>query len=206
LKIKLYFTPRSRAVRPRWLLEELHIPYQLHPIDLFAGQGDAPEYRAIHPLGQVPAIEVDGRAMFESGAICHWLTDLNMHQELAPNFADPSRAHYEQWMFFVPGSLEPPAWTMLLHTRLLPKERRVEAIVPWARRQYIAALEVLERTLQNRPYLLGNRFTTADIMVGTTLSWLPTIVKEFASLQDYLERLRQRAAYQRATQDLAESA
>lgn len=84
MDIKLYYTPHTRAVRPRWLLEELNIPYQLEHIDLFAGEGQSRDYLKINPLGAVPAMEVDGEIMLESGAMCRWLTDRHIESELAP--------------------------------------------------------------------------------------------------------------------------
>ena len=76
MDIKLYHTPETRADRVRWLLHELDIPYELVRIDLFSGQTNTAEYKKIHPHGLVPAIDIDGHIMFESCAICHWLTDM----------------------------------------------------------------------------------------------------------------------------------
>jgi glutathione S-transferase len=68
MEIELYYTPHTRSLRPRWLLEELEIPYTIHPVDLFGG-----ERNPTHPLGSVPSMRVDGEWMIESGAMCHWL-------------------------------------------------------------------------------------------------------------------------------------
>lgn len=199
MNIKLWYTPKTRALRPRWLLEELQLDYTLHSIDLFGGEGQTPEYRHIHPHGHVPAIEIDGKVMIESGAICHWLTDQHADKGLAPLTDNPDRRQYEQWMFYAPGTLEPPAFMMLLHSSILPAEERVADIVPWAGKRYMASLEMLERELQGKDYLLGTSFSTADIMVGSTLMWMPDMLKEFAQLQAYTERLQNREAWQKAT-------
>lgn len=194
MKIELYYTPQTRAVRPRWLLEELDIPYTLKPVDLFGG-----ERNPLHPLGSVPAVRLDGETLFESGAICHWLADRYPDRGLAPVVDEAIRPRYEQWMFFVPGTLEPPAFEILLHTRLLPENQRIGAIVPFARKGYRRILRMLAKELEHDGYLLGDRFTCADIMLGTTLTWLPDLLEEYPSLLAYTQRLTARPAYVRAT-------
>lgn len=198
MKIELYHTPHTRSLRPRWLLEELEVPYILHPVDLFGGEGRSAAYRKINPLGSVPAVKIDGKPLLESGAICHWLTDCHPDRGLAPAPGDPHRARYEQWMFFVPGTLEPPAFDIVLHTLLLPEKRRIEAVVPFAQRRYHAVLKVLNEKLEENDYLLGERFTTADIMTGSTLLWLPEQLERYPALVAYSKRLTRRQAYQRA--------
>ena len=108
MDIELYHTPQTRSSRPRWLLEELGTPYRLRSVDLFGG-----ERNPAHPLGSVPAINIDGETLIESGAICHWLADRFLDKGLAPAMDDPRRARYEQWMFFVPATLEPVSYTHL---------------------------------------------------------------------------------------------
>ena len=198
MDINLYYTPKTRALRPRWLLEELQLDYTLKPIDLFGGEEQSAEYRRIHPHGHVPAIEIDGQVMIESGAICHWLTDRHADKGLAPAPDSPERMSYEQWMFYVPGTLEPPAFMMLLHGAILPAEERVADIVPWASNRYRDSLEMLDAHMQDRDYLLGASFSSADIMAGSTLMWFPDMLKTFPQLQAYTTRLQNREAFRKA--------
>ncbi len=200
MDITLYYTPKTRALRPRWLLEELGLEYRLEAIDLFNGEGQSKAYRNIHPLGAVPAIEIDGNTMIESGAICHWLSDKVSKPKLAPALDDPQRQHYEQWMFFAPGTLEPPAYYALLHGRILPEQQRIQAIVPWCMSRHKNIIAMMDEQLENREYLLGESFSTADIMIGSTLMWLPEQLQDQPRLKAYTERLQQRPAYQRACQ------
>jgi len=201
MDITLYYTPATRAVRPRWLLEEMQLPYRLHPIDLFGGEADSPKYRRINALGAVPAAEIDGQVMLESGAICQWLTDCHPEKGLAPKHGCKERMQYEQWMYFTFGTLELPPWLTFLHSAILPEAQRVPAIVSWAATRNTPILEMLDSELEGKDYLLGDPFTTADIMVGSTLLWQPDTVQQYPALQAYTARLKNRAAYQRATKD-----
>ncbi len=201
MQIELYYTAHTRSVRPRWLLEELGAPYSLRLVDLFGG-----EHNPVHPLGSVPAVRIDGKTLIESGAICHWLADSFPEKNLAPAPTDPRRASYEQWMFFVPATLEPPAFDILMHTQILPEKKRVEAIVPYATERYQRVLKILAKELDHDGYLMGKQFTAADIMMTTTLSWLPELLEEYPTLLAYTQRATARPAYQRAIHAIDEAA
>ena len=198
MDIKLYHTPGSRSVRPRWLMEELGLEYELINVALFQGEGETKEYKKIHPLGQVPALDLNGDIMLESAAMCHWLTDSYDDHYLAPAMGDPARRQYEQWMSFSQASLEPWPWLAMLHGRFLPEDERVADIIPWANDRLVPALVILNDAMIGKDYLLGEQFTTADIMIGSTLLWIPQMLVNFPELLAYAQRLKQRPAYQRA--------
>lgn len=195
MKLKLYGLKKTRSMRVQWLLEELGLDYEYIKIDIFQGEGMTKEYKKIHPYGQVPALEADGNIIFESGAICHWLTDQFPQQGLAPALNDPLRTEYEQWMFYTPATLEPPAFNYMLHSQILPDDQRVKAIAQWNEKKYIYLLKTLNRLLKDKKYLLGEQFSTADIMLAYLLFWFPEILKKFTVLQDYCQRLGKRDAY-----------
>ena len=201
MDIELYYTAHTRSSRPRWMLEELALPYRLRPVDLFGG-----ERNPAHPLGSVPAVSLNGEILIESGAICHWLADCFPEKKLAPTMTDPRRAQYEQWMFFVPATLEPPAFDILMHTQILPEKKRIEAIVPFATKTCKRALQMLAKELDHDGYLLGERFSCADIMLVTTLTWLPELLEDYPSLLAYTQRITARPAYQRAIEPISETA
>jgi glutathione S-transferase len=201
MNIELYYAPQTRSIRPRWLLEELELPYELHQMELFDETMRSREYRRIHPLGQVPAIRIDGEIMIESVAICHWLADQYPDKGLAPTHESPLRRAYEQWMFFLPGTMEPPLMDVLMHTVLLPEQSRVPEILPLASRRYTQALKLLNTELKGRSYLLGEAFSTADIVIGATLNWLPEDLERFEALKNYVQRLSLRPAWQRICND-----
>lgn len=205
MDITLYYCAKTRAIRTRWLLEELEIPYQLHTIDIFSGAGQSKEYLAIHPYGQVPAIDIDGEVIFESGAICSVLADKFSDKNLAPELNTIERAQYEQWMFFAPATLEPPIFQYLLHSKIFPIEQRVEQIAEWNLKSYRRVLITLEKLFQkrmhNQQYLVANKFSCADIMVASVLFWTPDIIQKYPKLHNYAKNLENRDAYQRAKSD-----
>jgi glutathione S-transferase len=96
MNIELYYAPQTRSIRPRWLLEELELPYMLHEMELFDETMRSREYRRIHPLGQIPALRIDGEIMIESVAMCHWLADQFLEKGLAPKHDSDLRKAYEQ--------------------------------------------------------------------------------------------------------------
>jgi len=201
MNIKLYYWPHTRAFRVRWLLEELQLPYKLEYINIFKGETNSEAFKAIHPLGYLPAIEVDGRTMFESGAICAWLSDKFPQKKLAPDINAQDRSDYEQWMYFVPGEVEPPIFYHGLHNRILPEKQQVRDILPWLMERYTHVLKALDKKLKNQKYLLGDNFSTPDIMLGSTISWLPEKLKPFTALEDYVDRLTTRTAYINASKE-----
>jgi len=197
----LYYLPGSRAQRVRWTLEELELPHRLETVDIFKGEGKKPEYLALHPLGQLPAITVDGEAMFESGAIVQWLADSFPDKGLSPTVDSPLRRAFNQWMYFSVTSLEMPAWELMLHGKILAEETAVRQILPFATDRLHSALTVLDEALRGRSYLVDDRFSVADIMVAYLLNWHPDHIAGFNNLKPYLEYLQQRPAYLRSVQD-----
>lgn len=188
-------------MRVRWLLEELGLPYRLTVVNVLNGEGQTPEYKRVHPHGLVPAVEIDGQTMFESCAICHWLTDQFPEKGFAPPMGSRERQLYEQWIFYVPAMMEPPLWENFLHTKILPDEKRIPELIPWNRARLQEALEVLNNALGDREWFVGNRVTTADLLIGSLLMWESANVSDFPPLAAFVDRLRERPAYQRATAD-----
>jgi len=195
MELTLYYSPGTRAERVRWILDELDLDYQVKTIDLFEGEGQRPDYLAIHPLGQLPALRVNGEVMIESGAIVQWLAESVPGSELAPATDQPARRAFDQWMYFAVASLEASAWEMMLHGKILPDTQAVKAIVPFAEQRYAKALSVLEQALRDQDYLVDGRFSAADIMTAYILAWFPEQLVPYPGLQQYLARLQQRPAY-----------
>ena len=187
MEIKLYYHPKTRAFRVRWLLEELGANYQLQYVDLFGGEANSEWYRAIHPHGCLPAVEIDGRVMIETSAICHWLTDQFPDREFAPQHNSPARLEYTQWMYYVPATMEPPMWYAFLHSNILPDEQKVPDIIPWCENLYDDVFGVLNRAYENKNYLIENRFSTVDLMIGSMLLWYARQASNYSELRRVLQ-------------------
>jgi len=190
--------PKTRADRVRWTLEELGLAYQLENINLNAGEANTPEYKKIHPHGSLPAIEIDGNVMFESCAICHWLADQFPEKNLAPTLNSVARQQYEQWIFYMPTMMEPPIWENFLHTTLLPEEQRIADLIPWNISRYLKTIRVLNDALADNEYLVENKFSLADLLVGGSLINSKEHVENYPALLEYTQRLIDRDAYKKA--------
>ncbi len=198
--MKLYFAPNTRATRPRWMLEELGVPYELVHVDLSAGASHTPEYLKIQPHGQVPAL-VDGDVtIFESTAICMYLADRFIDRGLAPAFTSPHRARYYQWLVYCPATLEPAIGLLTQHTVTLPEEQRVEPIAAKARKRLLESLAVLEGALASQTFLVDDRFSTADLAVAANLRWASRsqLLEGSPRLVDYMNAMITRPAAVRA--------
>lgn len=201
--IKLYHAPRTRSVRPRWLLEEMEVPYELVRLDLGQKEHKRPEYLAIHPHGTVPAL-VDGNlALMESSAICMYLADKYPEKGLAPAPGTQERGLYYQWMVYAVATLEPPLVQIFQHTMLLPEAERSSKALGEGQEKFREVARVLADALDGKQFLVGNRFTAADIMIGSTLVWaaLMGLLADQPTLQAYVQRLQERPACQKAQAD-----
>lgn len=162
--MKLYFAPRTRAVRARWLLEELEIPYEGVRLDLSKRENESPEYLTVSPLGELPAL-VDGDVtLLEPIAIALHLADRFPEKELAPPPGSPARAAYYQWLVFAESTLAPAVMTFY--------ERAQAPATPddgQARVRLDARLDVLDAAVATRDFLVGERFTAADLAVASIL-------------------------------------
>ena len=201
MELILYYQPGTRSQRVRWLLEELELDYKLQHIDLFKGDGMTPEYLALQPLGQLPVIIIDGSAMFESGAIIQWLADTHLDKGFAPAIDSPQRRDFNQWMYFAATNLELPAWEIMLHKNILPEATAVKDILPFAIKNLVKVLTVLDKQLKGKDYMVDNKFSTVDIMIGYILMWYPEHIASFSNLKTYCQNLQQRPAYIRSKQD-----
>jgi glutathione S-transferase len=196
MNIDLYFAPFTRSTRPRWMLEELGVPYNLIGVDLKAGAHLTDNYRRdVHPLNVVPAMRVDGVPMLESGAMVGMLADRFADKGLAPALNNPQRAAYWQWIVFAAATLE-PALVACTQTSALPDNDPTRISNEATMRRI---WDVVEAGLGNQEHLLG-AFQACDVIVGSTAIWAHSVklLSHSHSLIAYVERLRQRPAYQRA--------
>ncbi len=193
--ITLYHAPKSRSSRFLWLLEEIGAPYEVKTVSIRRGDGSGEQdesYRKIHPHGKVPAIQHDGGVVFESGAIALYLGDAFPKAMLAPHVGDPQRGAYLTWLFYYAGVMEPAFVGKALGFTT------TNSTTGWAPTEEIIAH--IERNLTRGHYLLGARFTTADVLFGSTFALFqgsPLLPKSDV-IAAYVERLKTRPAYLRA--------
>jgi glutathione S-transferase len=202
--LKLFHAAQSRSIRPRWLLEELGVPYEVERLSLSAGDNKKPDYLKLNPNGQVPTLVDGDLALWESAAICQYLTDKFPEKGFAPPAGTPERAKYYQWIHFAMSGIEPSAVTIFLHTIMKPEAERLPQVVAPARETLQHAVGVVDAALAGREWLLGSKIGTADVMVGSTLGWcsmMGLLGDATPNAQAYLARIAERPAYQRATAD-----
>lgn len=194
--MKLYFNRFTRSTRPRWLLEELGVPYELVTVDIMALGHRSPEYLKVHPLGLLPALEDEGQNFFESAALCLYLADRFPERGLAPPLGTLARGPYFQWTVYSVVTLEPPLYA---HFRERRKPAADPTLLTEQRDSFAAALKPFEDYIGGREFIL-DRISAADVMMGSVLAWakFETLIEGFPAVQDYVARLSARPAFQRA--------
>jgi glutathione S-transferase len=201
--MKLYFAPRTRAIRPRWLLEELGVPYELVKLDLARQENTTPAYLAVHPLGELPAL-VDGEVtLLESLAICLYLADRFPEKHLAPLVGSPERGPYYQWMVFAEVTLDTVVMAFYRHSQL-PEEQKASANsheeLAKHRTRLTAVLDVINVGLGDREFLVGGAFTAADLLMASSLhmAYSLKLLDGHPRLVEYVRRHSQRPAVRKA--------
>src|SRR5262245_43024026 len=170
MSIKLYYVPMTRASRPRFLLEELGVPYELVRLDTSKKENRSEAYLAIHPLGAVPALVDGDTVLFESAAIILYLADKFIDKRLAPPLGTPERAEYYKWIIFAMATME-PALQIIHAQHRLPEAERDMRTLETARARFKETAAVAERALSGKEWVLGNHFTAADVVLGSVAGW-----------------------------------
>jgi glutathione S-transferase len=191
--VTLFHSPQSRSAGALILLEELGADYELHVLNLKKGEQRRAEYMAVNPMGKVPAIVHDGALVTEQGAVYAYLADLYPEAGITPAIGDALRGPYLRWLFYYGSSFEPA-----LIDRSLKREPAPASTSPYG--DYETMLKTLTDQLGKGPYLLGDRFTAADVLWGTALRWTTMfkLVPETPVVTDYIARVTSRPAVARA--------
>ncbi|MEN9799387.1 MAG: hypothetical protein RL653_3083 [Pseudomonadota bacterium] len=194
MSLTLYFVPATRATRPLWLLEELAVPYERIQLDPALGETKTPGYRSLHPLGHVPALKDGDQVVIESAAICMHLADKFPEKGLAPGPGTAARGRYYQWILFAMTTVEPSLVT-IFESRTGRRAHPPEVLeAAQARLKEVAA--VVEAALGDGPFILGQAFSAADVVLGATLSWglRMKVLDGFPRISAYAARLMERPA------------
>lgn len=195
--LKLYGITQSRAFRTLWLMHELGLEYEHVKLDF---RGDAlgdPDYLALNPNGRIPTLVDGDLVLFESMAINLYLARrYGVEAGLWPATVEGEALAW-QWSFWVMSEVEGPLLTVLMHSRVLPKEKRVPTKVSRNLGVLKAPFAVLDRSLNGRDYLLGEHFSVADLNVAAVLAWSKPAhfdLQEYPRLDDWLQRCLDRPA------------
>ncbi len=200
--MQIYGYPGTRSLRALWAAEEVGAAYEFTVVDLTRGEHRQAEFLSLNPAGKVPVLVEGDLVLSESAAICTYLGDRYPDAGLLPGRGAqaPMRAQCHQWCCFVIGELEQPLWTLAKHTYVLPQPQRVSAVRDTARWEFGLAAQALARALADREYMVGDRFTVADLLIANTLSWARRahLALNDDRLERYADRLLSRPALARA--------
>jgi glutathione S-transferase len=194
-KLTFYHSPNSRSNGTLFLLEELGVPYDLHVLDLKAGEQRAAPYLAINPMGKVPAIKHGDALVTEQVAIAIYLADLFPKANLAPSIDDPSRGPYLRWLVYYAACFEPG-----LTDRALKRDAAPQTMCPYG--DFDTMFATLNSQLAKGSYILGDRFSAADVLWGIALGWATgfKLAPETPEISAYIARVNARPAAMRAAE------
>jgi glutathione S-transferase len=192
--LSLYYSPQTRATAVRILLEELGAPYELHVLNMKKGEQRQPGYLAINPMGKVPAIRHGEAIVTELAAIFIYLGDLFPEAGLAPAIGDPLRGPYLRKMIFYGNCFEPALIDKSMKRDAPPTQS------PYG--TYDTVLRTLVGWLQPGPYLLGEKFSTLDLLWGPALRWTTRfgLVPEPPEIKAYIARTTERPTFKKVSE------
>lgn len=189
-KIKLYGMPPTRVLRTLWVLNEVGAEYESVPVDPLGEEAKSPAFLALNPAGKVPVL-VDGELVLtESAAIQLYLAEKYPERGLIPGDI-AERAQMYRWMFFLVTEIEQPLWRIARNVMIYPEDRRVPADIANATRDCKDMLAVLEKHMQGREYLVGERLSVADLNAAYTLDWagFADMLGDAPALRAFVERM-----------------
>jgi glutathione S-transferase len=192
--LTLYHASPSRSSIARWMLEEIGEPYDLHVLSLAKGEQRAPDYLAVNPMGKVPTLKHGDTVITEAAAICTYLADEFPQARLNVPVGDPRRGTYLRWLFFAPSCIEPA-----ITDRAFPrKEEPRRGMLGYG--DFDTVMAVVAAAVEPGPYLMGEQFTAADVVLGSTLRWgmMFGVLPKRPEFVAYVGRLEQRPALKRA--------
>ncbi len=191
--LTLFHAPRTRSFSTLVLLEELAVAYDLHVLDFGKEDHLAPAYLRVNPMGKVPAIRHGDAVVTEQVAIALYLADRFAANALAPAIDDALRGPYLRWMVFYAACFEPA-----VVDRAMQRDPGRRAMSPYG--DYDTVMRAVDEQIKTGPWLLGGRFTAADVIWGTALQWTTMfkVVAETPAIAAYIARFAARPAVVRA--------
>ena len=193
-KLTLYHAAPSRSSITRWMLEEVGEPYDIHLLSLSKGENRTADYLAVNPMGKVPALKHGDVVITEAAAICTYLADEFPSAKLNVPVGTPRRGVYLKWLFFGPSCIE----AAMIDRASPRKEEPRRAMLGYG--DFDTVMDVTAKAVAKGPYLMGEQFTAADVVIGSTLRWglMFKLLPERPEFVAYTGRLAARPALQRA--------
>ncbi|MDX0696031.1 glutathione S-transferase family protein [Sinorhizobium medicae] len=201
--MKLYGLGPTRSLRALWALRELDAEFEFVPVNILGGEARHPDFLRLNPAGKLPVL-VDGDFILtESAAIVMYLAEKYGAKGLMPTDLK-ERAQAYRWTLFAVTELEQPLWRIAKHEFLYPEHKRLPEDVALAREEFLAMAAVLERHMDGREFIVGERMTIADCVTAYVLDWghENALIGGFSNLKAYFERMYARP---RAPQRIAEA-
>ena len=200
-RVTLFYAPNTRATGALCLMEELEVPYNLEVLNFKAGEQRGAKYLSVNPMGKVPAVLYNGALVTEQPAVYLYVADLYPERGLAPALTDPLRGPYLRWLVYYGSSFEPA-----VVDRSQKHPPAPPAMCPYG--DFDTMLKTVNDQLRKGPWLLGEKFTAADVLWGIALHWTTNfkLVPETPEIKAYVERVYARPAIQRANAKDAEYA
>lgn len=192
MTITLYHHPFTRAATALWMLEEVGVPHTLRYVDIMKGENKTPEFLALNPMGKLPTLTDGDLVVTEGAAIGLYLADRYASGRLAPTLDDPARGTYLRWSLFAPSVIEPGAMAKGAGWAFKPGQ------AGWG--DYETMVATMEDAVSQGDFLLGDRFTMADVIFGATLRYMMrfNMIAATRAFTAYSERLAARPTLQRA--------
>jgi glutathione S-transferase len=188
--MRLYGFAGTRSQRALWALKEVDADFEFVSVNLREGEHKRPEFLRINPAGKVPVLIDGDRVIPESAAIVLYLADKYPEKGLLPAALD-ERAQAYRWVMFAVTELEQPLWRITRHTFVYPPEKRLPADIELAREEFMAMAAILDKHLEGREFIVGNKLSVADCVTVYLMDWANEqgLLGTFPRLQAYLEKL-----------------
>jgi glutathione S-transferase len=195
--LKIFHAPRTRSHRILWLCEEMGVPYEIAEVKF----GDpSPELLAVNPLKSLPALQDGAVTMIESIAMMLYIMGKFGPTDLELKSGDPGYARYLQFLLFGEAGMAMYGNPLVATKFFAPEDKRANWTSEYLKATFAKRLDFVDEQLSDSPFIMGNRFTAADISVGYTIGMakIAADIEPCSKLRAYLERLKARPAYQRA--------
>ena len=194
-RLTFFHSPNTRSAGVRILLEELGVPYDLHVLNMKAGEQRQADYLKVNPMGKVPAVLHGDTLVTEQVALYIYLPDVFPAAGLSPALTDPLRGAYLRWIAYYGSCFEPAVIDHFMKRDPAPPQ-----MCPYG--DFDTMLNTLVGQLEKGPYILGDRFSAADLLWGLSLNWMTSfkLVPELPVVMDYIGRIKARPSFAKVSE------